>query len=281
MVDSSVMNLMMEIATLSFVIPVVLVAAWKLRTRKSLIPVFVGAGIFLLFAKLLETIPHTFFLLMDNPVSRVINGNPWLYALYGGLMAALFEEAGRYVAFRYFLNRHTAPETPVSYGLGHGGIECMLVLGIANLQNFTYAQLINNHKMDEILKSLGSDQKAVDAYQELISTLTHLKTSTLIWGGVERVAALFLQVALSVMVFYAVRQAGKIRFLWIAMAIHALVDFVAAFYQAGVVSLLVTELCIIIITIGAVQLAFNIYKALPKDTTKTSSDNWNYAKKRY
>lgn len=46
MIDSSIMNLMMELATFSFIVPLVLIIVWKLRTRKSLIPVFIGAGIF-------------------------------------------------------------------------------------------------------------------------------------------------------------------------------------------------------------------------------------------
>ena len=50
MIDSSIMNLMMELATFSFIVPLVLIIVWKLRTRKSLIPVFVGAGIFFVFS---------------------------------------------------------------------------------------------------------------------------------------------------------------------------------------------------------------------------------------
>ena len=46
MIDSSIMNLMMELATFSFIVPLVLIIVWKLRTRKSLIPVFIGAGRF-------------------------------------------------------------------------------------------------------------------------------------------------------------------------------------------------------------------------------------------
>ena len=57
MIDSSIMNLMMELATFSFIVPLVLIIVWKLRTRKSLIPVFIGAGIFFVFAYVLEAIP--------------------------------------------------------------------------------------------------------------------------------------------------------------------------------------------------------------------------------
>ena len=56
MIDSSIMNLMMELATFSFIVPLVLIIVWKLRTRKSLIPVFIGAGIFFVFAYVLEAI---------------------------------------------------------------------------------------------------------------------------------------------------------------------------------------------------------------------------------
>jgi len=103
MIDSSIMNLMMELATFSFIVPLVLIIVWKLRTRKSLIPVFVGAGIFFVFAYVLEAIPHTFFLRINSPVSTFLTGNPWAYALYGGIMAALFEETDDTLLSEYSL----------------------------------------------------------------------------------------------------------------------------------------------------------------------------------
>ena len=66
------------------------------------------------------------------------------------------------------------------------------------------------------------------------------------------------------------------------MALHTLVDFVAAFYKAGVVPLFVVELCIIIITVGACRLALQMYRALPADpSTVTKKTNWKAAKARY
>lgn len=43
------------------------------------------------------------------------------------------------------------------------------------------------------------------------------------------------------------------------MGIHALVDFIAAFYRAGIVPLLVVELCIVILTAGVCKLAYQLY----------------------
>lgn len=35
MIDSSIMNLMMELATFSFIVPLVLIIVWKLRTPQK------------------------------------------------------------------------------------------------------------------------------------------------------------------------------------------------------------------------------------------------------
>ena len=282
MIDSSIMNLMMELATFSFIVPLVLIIVWKLRTRKSLIPVFIGAGIFFVFAYVLEAIPHTFFLRINSPVSTFLTGNPWAYALYGGIMAALFEETGRYIAFRIFLKNQTERETAVSYGLGHGGIECIIVLGLGHLQNYTYCQLINNGQMDKLIDKMAGNDTAIASYQSIVDSLSKMNVYTLMLGGLERVAALFLQIALSVLVFYAVRKADKIKYLWIAMGIHALVDFIAAFYRAGIVPLLVVELCIVLLTAGACKLAYQLYQSLPASAVqKKNTTEWAYAKQSY
>lgn len=43
------------------------------------------------------------FLHTKNPISEFITGNAIAYALYVSLMAAVFEEAGRFVAFKFSL----------------------------------------------------------------------------------------------------------------------------------------------------------------------------------
>ena len=59
---------------------------------------FLGAAVFFLFALVLEQGGHS--LVLNGPLGQTITGNLLLYALYGGLMAGLFEEVGRLVAFR-------------------------------------------------------------------------------------------------------------------------------------------------------------------------------------
>jgi len=82
---------------------------------------FVGVGVFILFALVLESLLHNLIIL--TPVGQKIFGDMWLYALYGGAAAALFEETGRIFAAKTFLRRRNDSANAYMYGTGHGGVE--------------------------------------------------------------------------------------------------------------------------------------------------------------
>ena len=118
MIEQSLLNATLQTGLLAITIPVVLIVAWKMYTKRSLVPFFVGIMVFITFSRMLEMIPHSLFLLSSNPVSKAINGNIILYTVYAALIAALFEETGRYLAFRFVLTKHPNKETAVTYGIG-------------------------------------------------------------------------------------------------------------------------------------------------------------------
>lgn len=74
-------------------------------------------------------------LILQSGVGVVSQGNIWLYGLYGGLAAGVFEETGRFLAFRFVLRNRTARITSLVYGIGHGGIEAFLVAGLTMASN--------------------------------------------------------------------------------------------------------------------------------------------------
>ena len=63
----------------------------------------VGAGTFFLFAMVLESLVHQ--VVLTGPLGSAIQGNIWIFGLYSGLMAGLFEEVGRFTAFKLVLRR--------------------------------------------------------------------------------------------------------------------------------------------------------------------------------
>jgi len=281
MVSESVIKAMLEASALSFVIPFAFVLIWKIRLHKSIVPSLIGALVFLTFGIILKSVPNLLFLSTDNTVSHFINGNIWAYAVYCGLAAGIFEEAGRYVAFRFFLNKHGYRESCVAYGIGHGGIECIVVLGFAMLQNFTYAQIINAGQMEEMISAFP-DENARAVFRELQQAVINMTVQDCIWAGAERLSALALQVSLSVLVYQAARMQNKKHFLAIAILLHALIDVFAAFSQQGSIPVEVIEIVIMIYALIVSIFAYKIYAGLPHDEKKSSESrqNWAFASKK-
>jgi len=247
---------MLQTGLLAITIPVVLIVAWKMYTKRSLVPFWVGVMVFIAFSRMLEMIPHSLFLLSSNPVSKAINGNVVLYVIYAATVAALFEETGRYLAFRFVLTKHPNKETAVTYGIGHGGIECILVLGVTYIQYYAYGQLINNGSMDKMLSAYKDSSQSVDALNQLITNIKGVTQMTCYMADLERISAMMVQVALSILVFQAVYVAGKKYMYWVAVALHFLMDVPAALYQKCVLKLLPTE--IILFVYAALVLAFGV-----------------------
>ncbi len=277
MVDSGVLNTIIQTGMLAFTIPVVLIVAWKMRTKKSVVPFFAGVLVFMVFAQGLETIPHMIFVITDNPLSRVVNGNPVIYALYGGLMAGLFEEIGRFVAFRFLIKKYPEKETAVTYGIGHGGIECILVLGVGYIQYYMYGQLINNGTIDKMLESMAGDAKSQEAVQTLIDSIINMEKSACWIAGWERISALMLHIGLSILVFQAVKIAEKKYMLWVAVGLHMLFDIPAALYQKGMLRLIPTEIILCVFSLGMLAYGIMVYRSMEgkKAEAKTASSSFH------
>ena len=91
---------------ISFGVPIALFLYLRLVKKADIYPFFAGCTVMLLFAFILESGAHN--IVLSSPAGSAIRGNIWLYALYGGLMAGLFEETGRYLAFSFALKKYRA-----------------------------------------------------------------------------------------------------------------------------------------------------------------------------
>jgi uncharacterized membrane protein YhfC len=92
-------------AVISLLIPIVGVVYLRKNYQISFKPVIVGLFIFIVFSQVLEKLIHI-YVLMINPTTKGWLDNTWLYATYGGLMAGLFEEGGRFIGFKLFLKKN-------------------------------------------------------------------------------------------------------------------------------------------------------------------------------
>jgi uncharacterized membrane protein YhfC len=142
----------------------------------------------------------------------------WLALL--ALTAGLAEEIGRYVGYRWLMRREEKTwDKAVMYGLGHGGLESMLLVG-----GLTLLTLINLLVLPSVIGTLPADQRAL-VEQQLAAIGAQPDWLPLV-GAWERLWSIVFHVALSVVVLQVFRR-GSLRWLWLAVLVHALVDFVA------------------------------------------------------
>ncbi|MBR3440216.1 MAG: YhfC family intramembrane metalloprotease [Bacteroidales bacterium] len=252
MVPVSSLIMMAVNAVLGIAVPVCLSVYLVRKHHARLSTILIGAGTFILFALVLESIMHQ--LVLKGPHGASILDNTLRYAIYGGLAAGVFEETGRFLSMKFLMKKEpSAPLPGVAYGIGHGGVEMLIIFGITMINNLVISALINSGQTDVIFSKVP-----VEAVEQLRSQLDQLQTigvGTLIIGIWERFSALVLHLGLSMMVWVAVRKGGK--WLWLfpaAIALHAIVDAGAVLLQksAGMVplELIVTSEAIAVAAIG-------------------------------
>ena len=241
----------------AFGIPVALLLYFRIRKHADILPFFIGCAVMLLFALILESIIHN--IVLNSASGRKIRDSIWLYALYGGMMAGLFEETGRFIAFKTVLRKTNGNDAnALMYGAGHGGFEAIVLLGFAMLSNIVMAVMINSGRLSELTGVLPED--ALAQLQPVTDQLISSSPFLFITGLIERIFAITLQIALSVLVWFAAKNREKL-WLWpAAILIHAAVDGIMVIVLQYSSSIAVTEASIGIITIPAVLAAVAVWR---------------------
>ena len=246
---------------LAVALPVGTLLVLRKKTQSPVMPFFVGCLTFILAVVVLEGMVHS--LVLTSPMGQRILGSPWLYALYGGLAAGLFEEVGRFVAMKLLKKKYTDRATALMYGAGHGGIEALLVMGFTMLQNLVYALMINAGAADALLSELPEVQAQSVAVG--LATLAATPSAMFLLSPLERVIAMVLHISLSVLVWQAATQKGKLWMLPAAIGVHALVDAVAVLLQQLGVNVVAIEGAMILMDVAVVFWARRVYGQLHTD----------------
>lgn len=141
-----------------------------------------------------------------------------------GLLAGLFEETARYILFKFILKNIRSWKEGILIGLGHGGIEAIL-LGIAAAAGFVFMLGYRNIDLSTV-PSIPADQ--LELARQQVEAYWSAPWYIALMGFTERIFAICLHVSLSVMVLYATIYHKPIWF-WLALLWHAFVDAVAVY----------------------------------------------------
>jgi len=243
----------------SVAIPAALYVFFRRKYGCAHISFWVGCAVMLVFAFILEQLVHS--VILNSAAGAAIKANIWLYGAYGGLMAGLFEESGRLFAFSTLLKKQRGNDhNALMYGAGHGGCEVVCLLTFTMINNLIYSIMLNNGQAATLTAKLTDAQAASmeTAFAQLSSTAPYM----FLMGIVERGAAVIVQISLSVLVWFAVKEGGKKLWLYaLAIVLHLVLDMASVVlnnYLPGAV--IVTELIIWIVAIAYAFLARWVWK---------------------
>ena len=251
-------------------IPVGLFLFYYKKHNCKIMPFFIGCGVFVVFALVLEGALHA--IILGGGRAQALMAKPLLYGLYGGFMAGLFEETGRFVAFKTILKKSQDDDsTALMYGAGHGGFEAFYLLFAGSITNLVLSVIINTGNTGLLTESLSGDKLV--AIEQTLSTLISTKPLSLAAGVIERIPAVALHISLSVLVWFGAKNKDKWYLYPIALIIHFAVDAVVATLAMMKTNTVIIEVLLYVLSAAVVMLAMIIWKrkAVQKECPSTES----------
>ena len=263
---------------LAVIIPIAIALIWKFWKHEKFTTILVGAATFVLFALILEkTIQNALVFpttmgLPDHAASQFINARPILWALVLGLFPGVFEETGRFVAFKTVLRNRRNRETSISYGIGHGGFEVILVLGINYIVYIVYAVMINTGTFQGIINQVAEQAPfQEEAIRALADQLAVFSFADIGAGIFERVFAFLFHVGASILVFYAARDKGRFWLYPLAILLHTALDSLAGLNMAKVVQLSAPALEAMVVAFGLLTFLGAYFLLYKKDAAEADN----------
>lgn len=188
-----------------------------------------GAVVFFSFALVLEKMLHVVVLPLIDQEKQT-----WLYVLYGALAAGIFEEIPRYYVLKIMDKKKSlGTYDAVQYGLGHGGFEMTILVGLTGISHFFLERKVNALGLTAILKDIPPAYHG--QVKESIQALASIQGVQIILPLVERILALSFHLAMALLAYFIVRGFLKKSALVLAVGLHFLMDLPAMLFQVGLV----------------------------------------------
>jgi uncharacterized membrane protein YhfC len=199
-----------------FLFPIGLWIYFYKKERISAMSVLVG-GLTFVISQIVLRMP-LLQLLQSQSWYAVMAKNIWIYALFLGLTAGIFEEVGRFLGFKFLLKKKLEWKNGIAFGIGHGGIEAIIITGLTYINNIVFSLMINSGAFDKIS---GTFAPGLSDY--IVNALANTSPAMFLVGGFERVFAIIAHIAFSIIVLYGVKNKKGVYIIYAILA-HTLLD---------------------------------------------------------
>jgi len=215
MVKTSSIIFMAISFVLGVIFPIVSAFVFHKKLRFVWKSVLIGALIYFFLSLLIGEFAFYWYLPKNAWYVELYRKYHFLPLFLLALSSGIFEEIGRYVAFKFFLKDHLTWENGIGYGIGHGGLESVNKGISVPLRDLIFAIVLSaNRTMPGLTSSMINKLIETPPYVFLIA-------------GIGIVIAFIGQIALSLIVLYAVKN-RKISFLFLAILLHIISDSITS-----------------------------------------------------
>lgn len=205
----------------TLVLPIVGLIILGVKRKISARPLLIGALAFFISQVVLRL-----------PILNILSTQNWFlsfaqqymipYMILLCVSAGLFEESARLVGVTFFCKGRRSFRDAVSFGLGHGICEVLLLVGLSSVNNLVYAVLVNNGSL------AAMSAISPEAVEQITSALAAVSASNVYLGIVERVSAVMFHVFATVLIFQGVNRGHSLLYWLLAILAHAVFNLAAA-----------------------------------------------------
>lgn len=154
------------------------------------------------------------------------------YVLLMASTAALFETAGRCGIALILSRRGLSASRGMAAGLGHGGIESILLIGITYINNLILAGQINSGAFEDTIRQAAALGVQPEAFESIRRALVETPPAIFALAGLERVLTMVFHVAMSCLVVYGIQHRKPLKGIVFCILLHTAADFAGSLLPA-------------------------------------------------
>ncbi|MBQ7776724.1 MAG: YhfC family intramembrane metalloprotease, partial [Lachnospiraceae bacterium] len=224
MVSTTSIIFMVITLVISLILPIVLFIAYAVANKgKGIVSAwFLGAaGFFVL--QILIRLPILSVLGILPGFQSFVAEHYVIYVLILGFTAGLFEVVGRFAVAK-IMSKNLTYKRGIAAGLGHGGIEAMVIVGMTYINNLLYAAMINGGTYDTIIEQTAAMGVDVSSLYAIKASLIDTPAYMFGLAGYERLLTMICHVAMSLLVCYFVAKKQTLKGVLISLVLHTILD---------------------------------------------------------
>lgn len=199
--------------------PLVFLGYYRAKTKVKLTTFFIGMGCYFVFSYFGGSIVNLIFLSILR-LGIILADHPVYLSIYYSLSAGICGVLGLFIGLKYAMKNRPGKQNAFLFGLGAGGLECILYGGIVNITALVLALLVNSFGIDGYLTKMQIPAQDFETQKQLIEARAAIAPASIYSDAMLQFLSMCLQAALAVLIYNAISRKEYRKLLPAAAVIH-------------------------------------------------------------